>query len=93
MSDSMEKIVGYKDIVIQEAGNVQDENRQYMKYISYPLPITIYYDNKASRMTLLNQRVYFNKIGFDLQGIFWEGEMLKKRVGDALPYEYDMNSR
>lgn len=94
LTNSVNKIVSYNDIVIQEAGNVQDKHNQYMKYISYPLPITIIYNNFAvSTMTPLNQRVYIDRVGLDVPGVFWEGEMLRKRVGDSLPYEYKLNDR
>lgn len=88
MTDSNEKSVSYNHIVIQEMGDIQDKERQVMKYLSYPFPITILHEAKASTMTLINQRVYFDETGYHSTGIIWEGEMLKQRIADALPYEY-----
>lgn len=84
------KSLAYNRIVVQEAGNVQDARRQYLKYLSYPFPIVIYYGVEVSTMILLKQRVYFEKSGFQGSGIIWEGSMLKKRIGDMLPYEYGL---
>jgi len=41
-------------------------------------------------MTLINQRVFFDQNGYQALGIIWEGDMLEKRIGDALPYEYGL---
>jgi len=90
MTDSSGKSINYNNIVVQEAGNIQNEQRQYLKYISYPFPIQIYYGIKFTTMTLLTQRVYFEKSGFQGLGVLWEGDMLKQRIGDSLPYEYDL---
>lgn len=83
--------IGYNTIVVQEAGNIQDAQHQTLKFLSYPFPIEIFNGVEYSIMTLLTQRVYFEKSGYHSPGILWEGDMLKKRIGDALPYEYGMS--
>lgn len=88
LTNSDERSIGYNNIVIQEAGNVQQSDQQVIKYISYPLPVLIYYGVDFSTMILLRQRVSFEKTGNHGAGIIWEGDMLKKRIGDTLPYEY-----
>lgn len=84
------KSVAYNSLVVQEVGNVQNAGKQYLKFLSYPFPLQIYYGVEVSTMTLLNQRVYFEKSGFHASGIIWEGFMLKKRIGDTLPFEYGL---
>ena len=86
-----DKSLNYNDIVIQQVGNLQDSLNYYIKYISYPTPITIYYNTKVSKMNLKYERVFFDKTGYDSQGLIWEGEMLTKRIGDSLPLEYEPN--
>lgn len=90
ISNADGKSLGYNNIVIQEAGNIQDATQQFRKYISFPFPIYIYYNVDFSTMILLKQRVNFEKSGIHSEGILWEGDMLKKRIGDTLPYEYGL---
>lgn len=80
--------LNHNNIVIQAIVNIQDSINQFSKYISYPTNLSIHYNSKLSTMRFLNQRVYFDYTGYHSLGIFWEGEMSKKRIGDSLPYEY-----
>ena len=91
IKNSEDKDLNYSDIVIQQVGNLQDTLNLYIKYISYPTPMSIYYNAKVSTMHLKYQRVFFDKTGYDSPGIIWEGEMLTKRIGDSLPLEYEPN--
>lgn len=87
--NSDEKFLHYKDIVRQE-----DISRPYspdrdIKHIVYSGDVKIYYNGELTTMIFLKPRVYFNKDGkYDNLAITWEGEMIKKRIGDQLPDVY-----
>lgn len=62
------------------------------KYLRYPENLDICYYSKepTSRIVFLKPSVFFEKNGYsDPAGISWEGEMVKSRVADWLPYEYN----
>lgn len=84
-----EDFLHYKDIVRQEDIHRTDSLNRYLKYIVYSGNLRIYYNSELSTIIFLKPRVYFNKNGkFDNMAITWEGEMLKKRIGDLLPDVY-----
>lgn len=85
------QIINYNNIVIQEAGNIEDKLHQVKKYLSYPFTLIIYYKVEVSALKIQKQRVYFEKNGNHSERIIWEGDMLKKRIGDTLPYEYGLH--
>lgn len=92
MRNPENKDIDYRNLVVQEAGNIQDSLNQYKKFISYPFPIAIYYHANLSTITLLKQRIYFDKNGSCMPGIIWEGVMSTKRIGDTLPFEYKQSN-
>lgn len=57
------------------------------KYLIYHPGLIINY-NGQTQIEFINFRVYFNELGYFDGGLQWSGEMIKKRVGDLLPYEY-----
>ena len=58
------------------------------KYVSYLKDLSIYHYSKVSRLKITEPRVYFDKNGYFDMGLFWEGELADKRIGDKLPFEY-----
>jgi len=58
------------------------------KFITYSKPLTIYYYTDLSVLSIGRKRVFFDEGGYFDVGLFWEGYMAKKRIGDKLPYEY-----
>ena len=81
------KNLKYNDIVFQTIDNLQD-SLLTKKFIAYPASLNIQYGKNSSTIIFLKPLVYFNENGYSDTGIIWEGEMAKKRIGDALPFEY-----
>ena len=82
--------LSYTDIVRQEDIRRPDSPDRDIKHIIYSGDLKIYYNGELSTMIFLKPRVYFNKDGkYDNMVITWEGEMIKKRIGDMLPDVYN----
>jgi hypothetical protein len=82
------QFLNYKDIVEE---SVPDSLNNPTKFLIYSKPLSIYYDSRLTKMSLLKKNVYFDKDGYFDQtgmGVSWEGEMMNRRVGDMLPYTY-----
>lgn len=87
--NSDEKFLHYKDIVRQEDIRRTDSPDRDIQYVIYSGDLKIYYSGELTTMIFLKHRVYFNKDGrYDNMAITWEGEMIKKRIGDMLPDVY-----
>ena len=87
--NSDEKSLHYKDIVRQEDIRRSDSPARDIKFVIYSGDLKIYYNGELTTLIFLKHRVYFNKDGkYDNMAITWEGEMLKKRIGDMLPDVY-----
>jgi hypothetical protein len=87
IENSAGEILAYKDIV--------DDKVSPRKFLQYPDKLGICYYTKlpVSTIVFLKQQVYFDSNGyFDPTGISWEGEMVKQRIADWLPYEYSPGS-
>ena len=80
--------LNYKDIVIEENCSLPDSLNRCKKYLKYRANFKIIYYPFASKVIFLKPEVLFNKDGNCDLGLKWEGEMLTKRIGDALPAEY-----
>ena len=77
--------LNYEDIVIQE--------NSLRKFLKYPENVNIYYFTRLpiGHIVFLKERVYFDNSGYyDELGISWEGYLASQRVGDFLPYEYQV---
>jgi hypothetical protein len=89
VEDSRNEQLDYKDIV---EDTLTDSPNNHTKYLKYSKTLYIYYDTGITTMSLLKQKVYFDKDGYydqTGQGIRWEGNMMNRRVGDMLPYTYN----
>jgi hypothetical protein len=85
IKDSAERILGYHDVVYQ-----QDS---LTKFLNYPGKLVIYYQtiNPAGVITPREEKILFDRNGyFNPFGISWEGQIAKQRIGDWLPYEYEL---
>ncbi|MDE5418668.1 carboxypeptidase-like regulatory domain-containing protein [Labilibaculum sp. DW002] len=80
-----------QDVIIQEACNLSSADRSNKKYLTYPTNLTVMYQSNSSEIILRKPKVFFNEVGFVELDISWEGEMVTRRMGDMLPYEYDVN--
>ncbi len=88
---SWNRSLHYHDIVVEQVTGQQDSINQYIKYITYPNNLIIYYKAQASVLTLKKHQVFFDKTGYYAPGLKWGGDILKKRIGDSLPLEYEPN--
>ena len=87
--NSDEKFLHYKDIVREEDIRQPDSLNRYIKYIIHSGNLRINYNDELTTMIILKPKVVFNKDGhFDNTAVTWEGEMIKKRIGDMLPDVY-----
>jgi CarboxypepD_reg-like domain len=78
----------YKDIVRQEQIHGQDSIIKNRKYLRHQGDLQVNY-LELSTIMFNKARVYFDKDGnYDIDGITWDGDMAKFRVGDMLPSEY-----
>lgn len=85
IKNSKYEILGYNDLVI-----VGDSVRKYLTY-SEDLKIYYYSTYPTSHISFIKKNVYFDSNGyFDASGIIWEGQIVRQRIGDLLPYEYKM---
>ncbi len=58
------------------------------KFVRCKEELSVFHYSDVSRLKITESRVYFNEKGYFDIGLFWEGEMAGKRLGDKLPYEY-----
>jgi len=90
--NSEDKNLSYDDLVIKEVGGIKGSLVSYNYYLKYPLKLRIYYGRNLSNIEFRKSKVYFEKSGYyDYSATIWSGEMLTKRIGDTLPYEYQPN--
>jgi hypothetical protein len=91
VKNSAKKYLRYKDIVEDSHADSLNSHRKFLKYIE---SLSIFYNTRSSNIVFLKkEKVYFDKDGyFDQAGmcISWEGEMMDQRVGDMLPYAYNI---
>jgi hypothetical protein len=82
------KPVGYNDLVRTEA--VIDKGEvKVRKYLTCPSTLKVYYGSSKSTAHFLKPRVFFDQTGFcEDSSVLWEGEMVIKRIGDDLPFDY-----
>lgn len=82
--------LNYNDIVEHSLTNSLNN---HIKFLKYSKSLSILYDTRLTNIDFLKEKVHFDKDGyFDQTGlsIRWEGDMLDKRVGDMLPYTYNI---
>lgn len=85
IKNSKYEILGYNDLV-----RVENDTKKYLTY-SDDLKIYYYSTYPNSYITFVKKNVYFDSNGyFDASGIIWEGQIVRQRIGDLLPYEYKM---
>ena len=87
--NSEDKNLSYDDFVTKEVGSLKGSLITYNKFIKYPSKLKIYNGKSLSYVEFRKPKVYFEKTGYyDYSATIWSGEMLTKRIGDTLPYEY-----
>lgn len=87
--NSENKHLSYDNLVTKEVGNLNGSVITYNTYLKSPSNLGIYYNKTISNIYFHKPKVYFDSTGFyDYSGTTWQGEMVTKRIGDTLPYEY-----
>lgn len=75
--------LGYDDLVSEDEGG--------RKFMERPEGLYLYRFGTVSKITFLRERVYFDGDGFfDPEAVDWWGELSRRRIGDMLPYEYEL---
>ncbi len=65
-----------------------------VKSLFYPDTLKILYTKNRVSYLYFSSIVIFTRKGyFDPEGLYWQGDMAKQRVGDLLPYEYIPTSK
>ncbi len=80
----------YADIVILKDSYLKDAIYRYKRFFTSSTNLNIYHTGSISTVIFHKPEVYFNEVGYFGEGLEWDGEMVKKRTGDLLPYEYEM---
>jgi hypothetical protein len=90
VSDSKNHMLTYNQIV------VEPDSTKGLKFLHYPEPLYVKYaSEKKSKTKLILKKdfVAFDKTGyFDPSGISWLGWLGRLRIGDQLPYEYNLSA-
>jgi hypothetical protein len=93
LNNSAGEKLEYKDIVTEENSLrkfIHPPEKSLRAPIQSPKKLVIYYKMLyISNADFLSEHVSFDQSGFyESTGISWEGEMIKQRIADLLPYEY-----
>lgn len=89
IKNSDNKNLKYDNIVTNENHDLLNAPVTNNKFIISPIPLIISYGKYLSKAEFRKTQVYFDATGYyDYSGICWIGEMVTKRIGDTLPYEY-----
>ncbi|MGZ2371400.1 carboxypeptidase-like regulatory domain-containing protein [Ancylomarina sp. YFZ004] len=80
--------LSYDKFVKNVSPNLIRSKESRKKFVSYSKDLNIFHYSEVSHLKITEPRVYFDKKGYFDIGLFWEGEMADKRIGDKLPYEY-----
>ncbi len=91
LKNQSNEILNYNRLIVS-SGNIRQSD--YLKCLKYKGIISIAYYSKSpdSYIQIKNDSVLINRNNtFDPLGIIWSGELAKLRIGDLLPYEYDID--
>jgi len=91
VKNSSNESLNCQDIVIQETCKLSNALNRNKKYLKYPSNLKILYHSRLSEINFLKPKVKFDEAGFFDLGIFWDGDMVTRRIGDLLPFEYKIN--
>jgi len=85
-----DKEINYQDIVVQEVSKKPNPTISIKKYLQHPDELKILYYSNSSEIVFSKSKVYFDETGYCDLGINWSGEMITRRTGDMLPFEYKL---
>ena len=90
VENNSNETINYNSFVLNKP-YLQGSDMVIKKVISYPAELIITYNETGGKsyMILLKPEIYFNETGYFDPGLNWRGEMIVKRIGDMLPYEYE----
>lgn len=91
--DSLNSKLDYKKLVVTSETNSQSDRE---KYLNFDGKLIIKYKTRSTSAIIKTDKnkVHFTENGFfDPDGISWEGEMSRQRIGDLLPFEYKIDKK
>lgn len=91
VKNSSDNVLSQQDFVSQESMIVSNTQNSIKKYIRYLTKLKILYHSGTSEIVFSKPKVFFDETGYFDLGLNWEGDMVVKRVGDMLPYDYKIN--
>ena len=87
--DSTNRKILYNKFVIQTVDIATGVQSKYLNYKG--ILFIIYHNWSITNIELKKENVFFDKTGFfDPSGISWEGDLVKQRIADFLPFEYSI---
>jgi hypothetical protein len=87
--DSTNRKILYDKFVIQAKYKSTGVQSKYLNYKG--ILFIIYHNWYVTSIELKKEHVFFDKTGFfDPIGISWEGDLVKQRIADFLPFEYSI---
>ena len=91
VTDMNNNNLSYSDLVTRKISLHFGSDMSYSFYLKSFISLNIKYHGIISKLTFEKNLVYFDQSGyFDVAGTNWEGNMQIQRVGDMLPYEYEV---
>ena len=92
VKDSFGEYLNYENIVVKENLSPFGPVNNSTKFFTNKKDIQISYYSNLTRIVFLKSKVFFDENGyFDQLGIYWDGDMALQRIGDMLPYDYQIN--
>lgn len=92
VKDSFGEYINYENIVIKENLSPFGPVTSSTKLLTAKKNMQISYYSNLTKVVFLKSKVFFDENGyFDQLGIYWDGDMALQRIGDMLPYDYQIN--
>lgn len=92
VKDESGEYLNYENIVIKKNLSPFGPLNISTKLLTSTKNIQISYYSNLTRIVFLKPKVFFDENGyFDQLGLYWDGDMALQRIGDMLPYSYQIN--
>lgn len=91
VKDSYGEHLNYENIVVKENLFPFGPLNISTKLLTSGKNMQISYYSNLTQIVFLKTKVFFDENGyFDQLGLFWDGDMALQRIGDMLPYDYEI---
>jgi hypothetical protein len=91
VKDSFGEYLNYENIVVKENLSPFGPLNISTKLLTSGKNMQISYYSNLTQIVFLKPKVFFDENGyFDQLGIFWDGDMALQRIGDMLPFDYEI---